>query len=105
MPAVRVQGMDVVHVNDDARVVAFRRSAGSDELLIVASLNNQVFESYAVQTDAARLADGAWSELFNSDAAIYGGNNIGNFGATLYAANGRIEMRIPANGLLIFEQT
>ncbi len=101
-PAVRVQGIDIVHVNDDARTLAFRRSAGSDELLIVASLNNQVLEAYAIQTEAWRLPDGAWSELFNSDAAIYGGNNIGNFGASLYAAGGRIQVRIPANGFLVF---
>jgi 1,4-alpha-glucan branching enzyme len=52
-----------------------------------------------------RLPDGAWSELFNSDAAIYGGNNIGNFGGTLYAANGRIQLRVPANGFLVFART
>ncbi len=103
--AVRVQGIDVVHVNGDARVLAFRRSTGSDELLIVASLSNQVLETYAVLTDAGRLPDGAWTEIFNSDAAIYGGNNIGNYGASLYAAGGSIQMRIPANGLLVLART
>jgi 1,4-alpha-glucan branching enzyme len=104
-PAVRVQGMDIVHVNGAARVIAFRRSAGSDELLIAASLSNQVFDVYVIQTEAWRLADGAWSELFNSDAAIYGGNNIGNFGASLSAASGRIQIRVPANGFVVFART
>ena len=100
-----MQGIDIVHVNGAARVLAFRRSAGNDELLIVASLSNQVFEAYVIQTEAWRLPDGAWSELFNSDAALYGGNNTGNFGASLYAATGCIQMRIPANGFLAFART
>ncbi|HYP66887.1 MAG TPA: alpha-amylase family glycosyl hydrolase [Thiobacillaceae bacterium] len=104
-PAVRVQAIDIVHVNGDGRVIAFRRSAGNDELLIVASLSNQIFETYVIQTDAWRLPDGGWSELFNSDASIYGGNNTGNFGATLFAASGRIQIRIPANGLVVFVRT
>jgi 1,4-alpha-glucan branching enzyme len=104
-PAARVQGIDIVHVNGAARVLAFRRSAGNDELLIVASLSNQVFEAYVIQTEAWRLPDGAWSELFNSDAALYGGNNTGNFGAALFAASGRIQIRIPANGFLAFART
>ena len=103
-PAVRVQHIDIIHVNDGGRVIAFRRSAGLDELLIVASLNNQPFESYAIQTDSWRLPDGNWRELFNSDAAIYGGNDFGNFGADLPVANGRIQLRVPANGFVVLEK-
>ena len=103
--AIRVQNIDIIHVNGDGRVIAFTRSAGSDELLVVASLNNQVFDLYVVQTDPARLADGQWREVFNSDAAIYGGDNVGNFGADLPAANGRIQIRIPAKGLVVLEKT
>ena len=104
-PAVRVPTVDIVHVNGDGRVIAFRRSAGSDELLVVASLGNDVFDSYVIQTEASRLPDGGWTELFNSDASIYGGNDVGNFGATLLAASGRMQLRIPANGLLVFARS
>jgi hypothetical protein len=30
-----------------------------------------------------RLQSGGWGKAFNSDAAIYGGDNVGNAGATL----------------------
>ena len=86
-------------------VIAFTRSAGSDRLLVVASLQNQPFlDGYVIQTDTSRLPDGLWREAFNSDASIYGGNNIGNFGADVPAMNGRIQCRIPANGFLVFQR-
>ena len=76
-------------MNGDGRVIAFRRSDGSDEVLVVASLNNRVFDEYVIQTDQSRLPDGEWRELFNGDAARYGGDGAGNFGADLPAGNGR----------------
>jgi 1,4-alpha-glucan branching enzyme len=103
--AIRVQAIDIIHVNGAARVIAFRRGAGSDELLVVASLDNGVIDQYVVQTDPWRLPDGSWRELFNSDAAIYGGANVGNLGADLPAAGGRIQLRVPANGLLVLQKT
>lgn len=103
--AVRVQSIDIVHVNGDGRVIAFRRSAGSDELLIVASLNNRAFDQYVIGTDPWRLPDGAWRELFNSDAEIYGGSNTGNAGGDLPAIAGRIHVRVPANALVVLQKT
>jgi 1,4-alpha-glucan branching enzyme len=57
-----------------------------------------------VQTDPWRLPDGVWREIFNSDAALYGGFNIGNAGAGLPATNGRIQIALPANGFVVFEK-
>ena len=102
--AVRAQTIDIVHVNDAGRVIAFTRFAGSDELLIVASLNNNSFAEYDVQTESWRLPDGEWREVFNSDASLYGGNNTGNGGAALSATNGRIQVALPANGFVVFEK-
>ena len=103
--AVRVRSIDIIHVNGDGRVIAFRRSAGTDELLVVASLNNRVFDEYFIQCEPWRLPDGNWRELFNSDAAIYGGDNVGNFGADLPVTNGRIQIRIPASGFVVLVKT
>ena len=100
-PAVRVQYIDILHVNDDARVIAFRRETGSDELLVVASLNNHSFGSYDIVSDASRLPDGQWCEVFNSDAAAYGGSNVGNGGGCAYASNGHVQLCIPANAFIV----
>ena len=101
-PAVRVRGIDIIHVDGARRGIAFRRSTGSDDLLVVASFSNRIFDGYAIQSDARRLPDGSWRELFNSDAALYGGDNVGNLGADVPAAEGRIQVRLPANGLVVF---
>jgi 1,4-alpha-glucan branching enzyme len=45
-----------------------------------------------------------WQETFNSDAAIYGGQNVGNYGAAIPCHEGRIQLRIPGNGLLVLQR-
>jgi len=100
-PAARVRGIDIIHVDGVGRVIAFRRSSGTDDLLVVASFNNRVLDGYVIGSDAGRLPDGSWQEILNSDAAIYGGGNVGNLGAGLPAAAGQIQVRIPACGLLV----
>jgi 1,4-alpha-glucan branching enzyme len=99
--AVRVQTIDIVNVNGEGRVIAFRRSAGTDELLVVASLSNHDCDEYVITTEEWRLPDGTWREVFNSDAGLFGGRNVGNMGAGLLATNGRLSLRLPANGLLV----
>jgi 1,4-alpha-glucan branching enzyme len=103
--ATRSQDIDIIHVIGGNRLIAFTRSAGSEKLLIIASLRNQPFlDGYVIQTDPWRLPDGSWRETFNSDALEYGGRGIGNFGADVPAVGGRFQVRVPANGLLIFQQ-
>jgi len=104
-PAARSHHLDILHAYDPTRVIAFTRRQGNNELLIVASLNNHPFlDGYVLQTQPDRLASGLWQETFNSDAAIYGGSNVGNFGAAIPADNGRIQLRIPANGFLVLQK-
>lgn len=73
----------------------------ADQLLIIASLNNQSFESYLIEGDSYRLAEGLWKEIFSSDAKLYEGFNQGNAGASILSQNGRIQLVILANGLLV----
>jgi 1,4-alpha-glucan branching enzyme len=102
--ATRAQDIDIIHVLGGNRLIAFTRSAGAEKLLVIACLRNQPFlDGYVIQTDPARLQNGAWREIFNSDAPEYGGRGIGNFGADVPAVGGRFQARVPANGLLIFQ--
>ena len=50
------------------------------------------------------LADGGWREVFNSDASAYGGDNVGNAGATLTAQGGLLTLALPANGVLLLRR-
>jgi 1,4-alpha-glucan branching enzyme len=91
---------------DETRVLAFVRSDGTTKELVVASLNNRAFAAgYTVETTPDRLAPGGWQETFNSDSTFYGGTDLGNYGAVLPSQDGRIELRLPANGLLVLRRT
>ncbi|HMB02574.1 MAG TPA: alpha-amylase family glycosyl hydrolase [Isosphaeraceae bacterium] len=103
-PATRGHHIDIIHALGDNRLIAFTRLVGTDRLLVIASLRNQPFlDGYVIQTDPSRLPGGLWRESFNSDAAIYGGHDVGNFGADVPVGGGRIQVRVPANGLLVFQ--
>ena len=104
-PAARSRIIDVIYTNNDNRVVAFTRSYQAQELLVLASLNDAPFDhGYVIATDPGRLPAGGWREIFNSDAAIYGGNNVGNGGTTLSVNSGQINAVIPARGFAVFQK-
>ncbi len=104
-PAARSSAIDVIYTHNDNRVIAFTRSTSSPQLLVLASFNDAPFsQGYVIGTDSWRLPAGGWQEIFNSDAAIYGGDNVGNGGATLPVANGQINAVIPARGFVVFEK-
>jgi 1,4-alpha-glucan branching enzyme len=104
-PAARSTAIDVIYRHNDNRVIAFTRSAPTPQLLVLASLNDAAFsQGYVIGTDSWRLPAGGWQEIFNSDAAVYGGGNVGNGGATLSVNNGQINAVIPAHGFVVLKK-
>jgi 1,4-alpha-glucan branching enzyme len=103
--AVRSRHIDIIHVNGADRVIAFTRSSGTTNVLVVASLSNHPFgDDYRIETDPDRLPSGAWQETFNSDSFLYGGSNVGNNGAAIPADAGRLQLKIPPNGFLVLQK-
>ncbi len=104
-PATRSRTIDVINVHNDNRVIAFTRGAPNQTLLVMASLNDAPFPNgYVIGTDPSRLPSGGWQEVFNSDAAVYGGANLGNGGGVLQVSNGQINAVIPARGFVVFKK-
>jgi 1,4-alpha-glucan branching enzyme len=102
-PAARSTALDVIYLHNDNRVIAFTRSSPTPQLLVLASLNDTPFDhGYVIGTDSSRLPAGGWQEIFNSDDAIYGGDNVGNGGAILQVNSGQINAVIPAHGFVVF---
>ena len=100
VPALRSGSIEILHADDGNRVLAFSRTYGHDQALILASLNNQPFLSgYTING----VADGMWREVFNSDTALYGGWNDGNGGADLLS-NGRFTAILPRAGFVVFRR-
>ena len=101
-PALRLANIDVVYVHDANRMLAFRRWDGPEDFLVIANLDNRGFgDGYEIRS--SRIADGAWREVLNSDAQVYGGQGLGNPG-TLRSAGGTFAPRVPANSVLVFQR-
>lgn len=85
-----------VYTHNDNNMLAFTRGF-DQQFLVVASANPASFERYGME-----LPEGQWKEVFNSDAAAYGGDGVGNFGKTI--SGGFQSLRIPAHGMLVFQR-
>ncbi len=86
-----------VYTHNDDSVLAFARRNGRSELLVAGSLNRADLPGYPLP-----LPPGPWREVFNSDAARYGGGNFGNYGATL--PGGTTGVNLPAGGYVVLER-
>lgn len=109
-PALRGDGLNVFHVHNDNRVIAFHRwlpGIGRD-VVVVASLREQTFYDHSYQLGFP--GGGHWHEVFNSDIydTFFNPNAQGNSGGisadgpprdNLPASAG---ITLPANSLLVF---
>ena len=102
LPSIRSHNIDILHVSDSNRVIAFKRWSGDEQVIVLASLNNSAFANgYVVEKDLIGIPDGGWKEIFNSDGEAYGGQNVGNRGAVIASSGGRLNVVIPAAGFVV----
>jgi 1,4-alpha-glucan branching enzyme len=108
--ALRGEGLNVFHVNNDNRVIAMHRwlpGIGRD-VIVVASLNETTFYNYSYRLGFP--AGGHWNEVFNSDIydEWFNPNAQGNPGGVTADAPGLDSLptsagiTLPANSLLVF---
>ncbi len=104
-PGLRSPGGSVVHVDYQNQVVAFKRyNMDGDVLLVVVNAGNGQWGSneYGVNMGGD---SGSWTEIFNSQAPVYGGiNTVGNYGLELQAAGGQLWISLPGWSVLIFSK-
>ena len=107
-PALRGEGLNVFHVHNQNRVVAFHRwveGAGRD-VVVVASLNENTFWSYQLGFPAP----GRWLEVFNSDVydnwvnpwVAGNGGGVSADGGPLHGLPASASVVIPANSVVVF---
>jgi 1,4-alpha-glucan branching enzyme len=108
LPGLRGGGLNVFHVHNDNRVLAFQRWAegiGRD-VVVVVSLNESTYYGYQIGFPGG----GRWLEVFNSDVydnwvnPITAGNGGGVFadGPPMHGLPNSAGVVIPANGLVVF---
>jgi 1,4-alpha-glucan branching enzyme len=99
---LRSPHVEILHVHDANRVLAFRRALGHREFVIVACLSNTPFaEGYRISHESLRL--GVFVEVLNSDATAYGGKGVTN-PKRVISANGVVSIALPANGIVVFQR-
>ena len=101
--SIRSRNIDILHQSNSNRIVAWKRWDANEEIIVVASLNDVPFlNGYIIEKDLLGIPDAGWKEILNSDSARYGGQNVGNLGSIVVSSGGRLEVVIPAAGLLVF---
>jgi 1,4-alpha-glucan branching enzyme len=101
--SIRSHNIDILHQSNGNRVIAFKRWHGAEEVIVVASLNNSAFaDGYVIDKDLVAIPDAGWKEIFNSDSAVYGGQNIGNGGVVIPSNHGRLNVVVPASAFVVF---
>lgn len=98
-------GWQVFHVNDTGNVIAFQRYDNSGNVcVVVGNFSNADYNGYRIGLPQA----GEWSELLNSQATAYDGNNVGNGGGIVtepvpYDGHPQsARLAIPQSGMLVF---
>jgi 1,4-alpha-glucan branching enzyme len=106
-PALRGERVNVYHVNDGARVIAFHRwldGAGRD-VVVLATLSERTHYGYALGLPRG----GLWVEAFNSDVydgwvnpAVAGnGGSVLADGPPMHGLPASARVTIPANGVVV----
>lgn len=107
-PALRAETINVFHVHDGNRVIAFQRwveGAGRD-VVVAASLNESTDWSYALGFPGP----GRWLEVFNSDVYDHwvnpmvagNGSGVTADGPPMHGLPCSASVVIPANGFVVF---
>jgi 1,4-alpha-glucan branching enzyme len=100
--SVRGHNIDILHQSNTNRVIAFKRWSADEQVIVLASFNNDAFTNgYRIEKDSLGIPDAGWKEIFNSDSSLYGGSNVGNSGATIPSSQAGLTAIVPANGFVV----
>lgn len=78
-------------------VIAFARSDHfGNDVVVICNFSGAPVNDYDIDLPSG----GEWTELINSDAAEYGGSDVGNLGTVHADENGRARMVLPPLGVL-----
>ena len=110
LPALRATGLNVFHVHNDNRILAFHRwvEGQGKDVVVIASLNDSNFWHYQLGFPIG----GQWHEIFNSDYydkhpnpdVVGNSGNIYANGQPMHGLPSSAQVVIPANGILIFSR-
>jgi 1,4-alpha-glucan branching enzyme len=89
-------------VADDAQNSVFawlRKAPSMRTVAVIANFTPIPRTNYRLRLPRA----GRWTEIFNSDATIYGGSGMGNLGEITTAEDGSADVTVPSSATIILE--
>ena len=93
-------------MDDQNQVVGFKRyDLNGDVVLVVVNASDSQWSGseYGVNMGGET---GGWTEIFNSQAPVYGGvNTVGNYGVELNVSNGSLWINLPSWCVLVFSKS
>ncbi|MEX5636885.1 alpha-amylase family glycosyl hydrolase [Parafrankia sp. FMc2] len=101
-PALRSRDVEIVGTDDAARVLAFRRWAGNEEFLVVASLRDEPAPGFTLSHPA--LSGPRWRPVLTTDAAPFGGRAAGTGGRALSPRGDTVRLDLPTLAVQVFHR-
>jgi 1,4-alpha-glucan branching enzyme len=109
-PALRGEGLNVFHVHNDNRIIAFHRWVEGEgrDVVVVASLRENTFYDHTYRLGFP--GSGHWEEVFNSDIydnffnPVAQGNpgGITADGSAMHGLPASAGITVPANSIVVF---
>jgi 1,4-alpha-glucan branching enzyme len=97
--ALSTPNIEIRHIHNAERVLAFHRWNGPEHYMVVSTLSDVGYpDGYTVSVP--NDARGDWREIFSSDAVRYGGDGVSN-PEDLSAADGELTVKVPARGFVV----
>jgi len=97
--ALSTTNIEILHIHNADRVLAFQRWSGPEHYLVVSTLSDFGYpDGYTVSVP--NDARGCWREIFSSDAVLYGGGGVSN-ADEISADDGQVTVKLPARGFVV----
>jgi 1,4-alpha-glucan branching enzyme len=97
--ALTTPNIEVTHIHNAHRVLAFQRWRGPEHYFIITTLSDQGFPD-GYKLPSPNGANGSWRQIFSSDAAAYGGDGVSNDNE-LDPVESEISVKLPARGFVV----
>lgn len=98
-PELRDGGLEVLHVNDEGRTIAFLRRLGERATVVVATLSDSGYPQYDL--DHPAFAGRSWVEVLTSDESAFGGWGTTNGSVPLTVHGSRLTVALPRAGFVV----
>jgi 1,4-alpha-glucan branching enzyme len=98
--ALAAPNIEMLSVHNADRILVFHRWKGPEHYLVAATLSDHGWpDGYRIPVPG--VATGNWRQIFTSDAAEYGGQDVTNGDSELSAEDGHLTLKIPARGFVV----